>query len=357
MLLSSNVEGFIFIMFSSKVATYQAINNRRVNGSSSSSWNITYARSPNRDAVSLNEGEETATSKALRPLYRLSAILGHFPSCFNATTRRLTAASKHVHELDITNVSQKVIQSTSALLLSNNSIRSISGISTFRGLVTLSLSDNLIDDWRNLETELSQLPFLSHLTLAGNPIENLAYYRLRVINICSPSLESLDGVLVDKSEVGIAPKVLAAHQTMMDKVLLQNECRLFEMAWLVRIQAVHRSLFRHLWGPTSVDDVDNVVLSSKKKINGYNGRGISRGGGCAPRVNSGGSFPPQISQLKLSILLASLDNLFPTLTAEAKYRIQKQLEQKAKANLSVQSSNIKQTSTTSREEEKIDNFK
>lgn len=318
---------------SSKLRTYQALNmNRRMNGSSSSNSRggiATYARSPNRDASPPAEDiDESAAIKAIRPLYRLSAILGHFPSCFNATTRRLTAASKHMHELDVTNLSQKVVQSTSALLLSNNSIRSLSGVSSFRGLVTLSLSDNLIDDWRELETELSQLPFLSHLTLAGNPLELMAYYRLRVINICSPSLESLDGLPVNKNEVGIAPKVLSAHQTMMDKVLLQNECRLYELAWLVRIQAVHRSLFRHMWGPTSADDVDDVThLPSIKRGNG------SWGGGRAPRVNAGGSYPPEASPLKLSILIASLDNLYPTLTAEARYRIQKQLEQKARANL------------------------
>ena len=318
---------------SSKLRTYQALNmNRRMNGSSSSNSRggiATYARSPNRDASPPAEDiDESAAIKAIRPLYRLSAILGHFPSCFNSTTRRLTAASKHVHELDVTNLSQKVVQSTSALLLSNNSIRSLSGVSSFRGLVTLSLSDNLIDDWRELETELSQLPFLSHLTLAGNPLELMAYYRLRVINICSPSLESLDGLPVNKNEVGIAPKVLSAHQTMMDKVLLQNECRLYELAWLVRIQAVHRSLFRHMWGPTSADDVDDVThLPSIKRAKG------SWGGGRAPRVNAGGSYPPEASPLKLSILIASLDNLYPTLTAEARYRIQKQLEQKARANL------------------------
>lgn len=319
---------------SNKLRTYQALSmNRRMNVTSRGGV-TTYARSASPDASPPEDDrEESAAVKAIRPLYRLSAILGYFPSCFNATTRRLAAASKHVHELDVCNLSQKVILSTSALLLSNNSIRSISGVSAFRGLVTLSLSDNLIDDWRELETELSQLPFLSHLTLAGNPLELMAYYRLRVINICSPSLESLDGLPVNKNEVGIAPKVLSAHQTMMDKVLLQNECRLYEMAWLVRIQAVHRSLFRHMWGPTSADDVDDdlthqplINLNKKRNTGGW-------GGGRAPRVNAGGSYPPEASPLKLSILMASLDNLFPSLTSEAKYRIQKQLENKARANL------------------------
>jgi hypothetical protein len=117
---------------SNKLRTYQALSmNRRMNVTSRGGV-TTYARSASPDASPPEDDrEESAAVKAIRPLYRLSAILGYFPSCFNATTRRLAAASKHVHELDICNLSQKVILSTSALLLSNNSIRSISGVSAF----------------------------------------------------------------------------------------------------------------------------------------------------------------------------------------------------------------------------------
>merc|ERR1711871_1629420 len=72
------------------------------------------------------------------------------------------------------------------VFLSHNCLRSLHGLSQLARVHTLSLADNLIEDVDELR-ELRMLTQLRALTLSGNPISFVPYYRAHVLANVDPA--------------------------------------------------------------------------------------------------------------------------------------------------------------------------
>ncbi|RYG60068.1 hypothetical protein EON64_19615 [archaeon] len=81
-----------------------------------------------------------------------------------------------------------------SLLVSNNALTSVEGVEQFANLDTLSVSNNLIRYMEDL-AGLRSLSHLKKLSLQGNPVAKLPFYRDFVITLC-PTLEVLDGLRI-----------------------------------------------------------------------------------------------------------------------------------------------------------------
>ena len=96
-------------------------------------------------------------------------------------------------------------RSVEILYLSNNCISVLSGIGQFSKLRVLSLNNNLIEDFQELYP-LKTLKNLNILSLVGNPVSYLPYYRLCSISII-PQLKQLDAKYITDLEKEVAPSI------------------------------------------------------------------------------------------------------------------------------------------------------
>lgn len=117
--------------------------------------------------------------------FRLSCVLTS--QSYSHNLRRLSAVEKLVSIIDP--VSGRYLNAET-FYASNNLITSLSGIGQFHKLRILSLTNNRINDIRQL-ADLSKLLHLETLSLEKNPVVYYPFYRLHVIRLC-PSLRSLD---------------------------------------------------------------------------------------------------------------------------------------------------------------------
>lgn len=103
-------------------------------------------------------------------------------------------ANRHdIHYIDIVN---STFHNLTKLFLSQNKIKNLHGLCQFKELKTLSLSYNLIEDFK----ELKYIPHsVDCLSLEGNPIAGHPNYRLMVIEQF-PNLRTLDNKPVQDSE-------------------------------------------------------------------------------------------------------------------------------------------------------------
>ena len=95
--------------------------------------------------------------------------------------------------------------------LSYNQIEVLTGIDKLYALVTLNLSYNYIDDYRELIV-ISRLPCLEHISLLGNPIADMPEYRVLTfqhflmdgsVMQTGRDVPTLDGHAMTKSEVNL----------------------------------------------------------------------------------------------------------------------------------------------------------
>jgi Leucine-rich repeat (LRR) protein len=93
-----------------------------------------------------------------------------------------------------TSIPSQIIGTVKHLFLSNNLLSSLQGVEKFANVQILSASNNRLVYLDSLEA-LFTLPQLKRLSLLGNPITKLPYYRDHVIALCE-KLDSLDGVTV-----------------------------------------------------------------------------------------------------------------------------------------------------------------
>lgn len=82
------------------------------------------------------------------------------------------------HDISFIDIVNSSFQTISKLYLSQNKIKHLHGLCQFKDLRTLSLSFNLIDDFKELKNIPGQVDSLS---LEGNPIATHPNYRLMVI--------------------------------------------------------------------------------------------------------------------------------------------------------------------------------
>jgi hypothetical protein len=93
---------------------------------------------------------------------------------------------------------QSLCATVSSVFLSNNLLATTAGIDVFSSVQILSISNNRLMYWDALNG-LQSLPKLRRLSLLGNLVTKLPFYREIVLSLCS-QLESLDGSSVSDLE-------------------------------------------------------------------------------------------------------------------------------------------------------------
>ncbi len=204
----------------------------------------------------------------LRWLLQLSGALRANLGTF--TPKRVSVVSKYIEVLDTI---PSLYRAAEVVYLSNNSLTSLEGLSQFRALRTLSLSNNLVEDPEQLRVLAAACPSLTTLSLEGNPIAAHPRYRALVLQHL-PWLHILDGLVRDRhprcsiergraqcpqscsadgvqvvtaAELSGTDVALRRHTHTM-RMLFANDCRIRQLQMLGRILGVHRQLRRAVFG-------------------------------------------------------------------------------------------------------------
>lgn len=105
------------------------------------------------------------------------------------------------------------------IYLSNNNIKSLSGIENFTNLHVLSFAFNEIGSLNDLKY-LQKLP-LSTLNLEGNPITHLPYYKYHVAHLI-PSIKLLDGHLITDKIRSQAQQIVSFEEEKLQQLGLYS---------------------------------------------------------------------------------------------------------------------------------------
>jgi hypothetical protein len=133
---------------------------------------------------------------------KLSAVMRQGP--ISLENGRLSLVGCYLTEIDI--LPEKLTDVVRILYLSNNSLTSLTNLHQFKYITSLSLANNSIRYLHSL-LPLSNLLFLEKLTLEGNIITHMPYYREIVFGICASSqsgqdfaLQTLDSIRITSAE-------------------------------------------------------------------------------------------------------------------------------------------------------------
>lgn len=131
----------------------------------------------------------------------LSAALREVP--LSLQHGRLSLVGSYLTDIDI--LPEKLSDLVRTLYLSNNSLTTLRNVQQFKHLTTLSLANNSIRYLHALYP-LSNLPFLEKVSLEGNVVTHMPYYRQFLIGICSAGndqfmLRSIDSILLTREEI------------------------------------------------------------------------------------------------------------------------------------------------------------
>lgn len=151
---------------------------------------------------------------------------------------RLSVVNSDVGEIG-DNIPLKFAHSVRTLFLSGNYLSSIAGIHQFGRVEVLSLANNSIRYLEELET-LRSLPNLKKLSLAGNAVCSMPYYREIVIMNCA-QLVSLDGSRVDSVLRSHAKIVAFKAKTVLEQLRV-NELRNTVLAHASKLLSCHLEL-------------------------------------------------------------------------------------------------------------------
>ena len=126
----------------------------------------------------------------------LSNCLQSQPAAFDGSGLKLSLVGSNISIID--KVPGKLISKVQTLYLSNNHITSLEGIQQFSQLRTLSVANNLLRYLNNLKS-LASIEQIERISLEGNVVTGMPFYRQYVIGLC-PHLLTLDGVNVTTEE-------------------------------------------------------------------------------------------------------------------------------------------------------------
>lgn len=140
-------------------------------------------------------------SKPIRPktrVWKLSDAMRQGPSIEGG---KLNLVSSYITEIDILPI--KMISNVTILYLSNNSLSSLVNLQQFKYIKHLSISNNSLRYLYTL-SPISSLSFLEKLSLEGNIVTHMPYYREVIIGLCSTgsncSLDILDSIRISAEE-------------------------------------------------------------------------------------------------------------------------------------------------------------
>lgn len=100
------------------------------------------------------------------------------------------------------------------IYLSKNSLNNLEGIQQFFSAHSLALSDNLIASFEDLGPIIQGCPGLQQLSLEGNPLASLPYYRSHVIQRFK-SLRILDNKIVTDEEREESIRIVEQERSVM----------------------------------------------------------------------------------------------------------------------------------------------
>ena len=138
--------------------------------------------------------------RGAKPEKPLSAVLRKNAAALDSNGK-LNLVGCYLTELD--NLPDKLSNRVKTLFLSQNSLESLLGIQQFRNVTCVSLANNAVRYLDALQP-LAALTSLEKLTLDGNVVTTMPYYREIVLGLCCPEghggLVSLDGIKVTPEE-------------------------------------------------------------------------------------------------------------------------------------------------------------
>lgn len=139
------------------------------------------------------------------------------------------------------------------LYLSNNNMKDLDNIVQFKNVTILSLSNNIIK-YLDLLDPLVHLSNLEKISLDGNIVATMPYYRQYLIGLC-PQIKVIDGIRVTSSEKSEALTLNAKVKISRERLRL-NEFRYTVMSHLLNLTRCHVIMtdnvigkFRSLRGP------------------------------------------------------------------------------------------------------------
>eukprot|EP01064_Diplonema_japonicum_P032136 TRINITY_DN5979_c0_g1_i3.p1 TRINITY_DN5979_c0_g1~~TRINITY_DN5979_c0_g1_i3.p1 ORF type:complete len:1002 (+),score=195.98 TRINITY_DN5979_c0_g1_i3:39-3044(+) len=132
------------------------------------------------------------------------------------SAEKLSVVEKNIAVIDTVRVHQ---QKTEVLFISGNLLDSLDGIQQFSNLRTLSAASNYLASFDSLKA-LSLLQGLEVLNLQNNPVTQLPYYRLHVLEMC-PRLTTLDNKEVSKDKAHMADTLLK-EEALLDRMYVQH---------------------------------------------------------------------------------------------------------------------------------------
>eukprot|EP00946_MAST-07B_sp_MAST-7B-sp1_P005268 g5268.t1 len=174
----------------------------------------------------------SATAAALNsiPAVRLSEVLRAQPSLFSGNAKhggtggRIHAANKHIRLIDRLPERYALART---VYLGGNDLTTADGLEQFVSITTLSLANNLISDPRVLLQIGVACPSIRVLSLEGNDVTHIPYYRARAI-AAMPELKQLDGHEVTKLDLLQARDIDEKHSKSL-QLLFQNDCLIHKL--------------------------------------------------------------------------------------------------------------------------------
>lgn len=192
---------------------------------------------------------ESHSQRPRRPVVKggsLTQKLGENPSGLDGLKLSLVGKGvTHIDDLAHSRFFALNITSITTLYMSNNSIENIAGIQQFTALRSLSLANNLIRYVHSL-LPLQGLEQLETLSLEGNPVCAMAYYRDKVIHYCRV-LRSLDGCIITPEERGTVA-VVVRKAASLEQQLESNTCRILVLEHIASLLSCHGELLQNLAG-------------------------------------------------------------------------------------------------------------
>jgi hypothetical protein len=174
-------------------------------------------------------------------LVKLATALSRQPS--QCDGEKLGLVGLEIREIDL--IPTKISEGVQVLYLSENYISSLAGIDQFKHLATLSIMNNHIRYLDELQP-LSRLAKLQKISLVGNLVVKMPYYREHVIVLC-PCLTSLDGEQVTAVERASATSMFYKIRAFYDQLRL-NELRNCVMVHISKLMTCQVELRKEVFG-------------------------------------------------------------------------------------------------------------
>lgn len=145
-----------------------------------------------------------------------------------------------------------IVSTLHTVTLTGNRLAHLAGIGQFKACEFLSLANNRIEYFSELE-HLRPLRKLLHLRLEGNPFMNAPHSRCRVItelDAMGIRLKSLDGILVTSQEREKSVDILRSYEASLSSCIV-TEFRIWVLSHICKKLEMHEELLAILWGTTA----------------------------------------------------------------------------------------------------------